>query len=471
MTTIKRPLPRDGHPVLLSEAVVRGLRQIVIDGLTALPRRGMEVGGLLFGMEDAEEVRIEGFEEVTCEHRYGPAYALSNADKANLHDLLAAWPADKPHVIGFFRSFTSRDPVIEDADEAFVREHFPAGRFVYLMLQPLSVENCVASFRSFQDGRLLPDDEEAAWPFGLAEHTPKPPSAAPEPAPFLVTRSQFERVPSLPPALTRHRLGEERTSAPPQRTRWWVPALVCLVSVATGAVISHVTNGTRAAAGEPRGADLHMDARPLHGRLEVKWDAIPQATRGRLEVVDGDARREIELNAGQLRSGTFSYEPSKDDIRLRLSLYAKGSEIAGDSVRIKSIPELTIRPESNASNGAKVPPSPPAPRAEQPSVAAPAQTPQVAVVPSELYRVQPQIPAGIRSRMAAPVIIPVAVQVSERGLVVRASAERSGIDDSVHRYLADQAQKAAWKWRFRPAQSASGERVAASKTLRFVFTP
>ncbi|MCU1232796.1 MAG: hypothetical protein JWP63_763 [Candidatus Solibacter sp.] len=467
MAFYKRESPQDGQSVLLSESVVRGLRRLTIDGFVALPRRGIEVGGVLLGIADSEEVRLEGFEEVACEHRYGPSYALSESDRVKLHQLMAAWPSAKSPVVGFFRSFTSRDPVIEEADEAFVREHFPTGWFVYLMLQPLSVENCVASFRLFRDGHLLPDIEEPAWPFAVTENPPEPPSALP-------SLPAIENPPSLPPATPRRVHAEERDVAPLQRARWWVPALICLVSAAAGALITQMTNAMQMPAREPRWTDLHLDARPVDGRLEVRWDANPRtliATRGRLEVTDGDSRRDIELDADQLRGGIFTYAPSNRDVRLRLSLYAKGSGIAGDTVRVKAIADLPVKPETKVSNEVNLAPSPGRPRAAQPSAAVSVSPSQVAVVPAELHEVQPQIPEGIRSRIDAPVIIPVEVEVSDRGQVVRAVAVRNQIDDSVHRYLAEQAQKAALKWRFRPARTTGGDRVAASKTLRFVFTP
>jgi outer membrane biosynthesis protein TonB len=65
-------------------------------------------------------------------------------------------------------------------------------------------------------------------------------------------------------------------------------------------------------------------------------------------------------------------------------------------------------------------------------------------------------------------VIPVKVDVSATGRVVRAVAEsRDG--DGVRRYLADLAQKAAREWRFTPARSGSGAAVAGSKRIEFVF--
>jgi hypothetical protein len=43
--------------------------------------------------------------------------------------------------------------------------------------------------------------------------------------------------------------------------------------------------------------------------------------------------------------------------------------------------------------------------------------------------------------------------------------------DGIHRYLAEQAGKAARAWQFTPARTRSGTPIAAAKTIQFVFTP
>ncbi len=144
---------------------MRKLRTLAIDGLIALPRRGIEVGGILVGEAHLGDIQIQTWEEVLCEHRYGPSYALSPSDREALGELLAARPEGTPQVVGFFRSFTSRDPMIEEADEAFVGEHFPEGDFVYLMLQPLSPLECLATFRFFHNGLLVPETEDPPFAF------------------------------------------------------------------------------------------------------------------------------------------------------------------------------------------------------------------------------------------------------------------------------------------------------------------
>jgi TonB family protein len=92
------------------------------------------------------------------------------------------------------------------------------------------------------------------------------------------------------------------------------------------------------------------------------------------------------------------------------------------------------------------------------------------VPPSTLHEVQPAIPDGIRSRLSGEVVIPVQVQVSNRGRVLSAQASDQG-SDGVHRYLAEQAEKAARTWQFSPARNRAGVAVAGSKTIQFVFAP
>ncbi len=452
--------PLDGRRVLLNEQVVRGLRMLAIEGFIALPKRGIEVGGILGGEQRNGDVEIEGFEEAPCEHRYGPSYALSETDRAKQSELLAKRRGGKPPVLGFFRSFTARDPVIEEADEAFVREHFPQGDFLYLMLQPQSADKCLASFRFFRDGQLQPETDDPPFPFDPGQMPVMEPEPEEKPAPTLPPsyRSRVQGAGQAVPAWA--------AEPAPRRLRWWIPALACLLAVLGGAAIYELWTDMR----QPRWTELHLDARPVAGRLEVSWDAnAPRAldaTRGLLAVTDGDAHSEIALDPAQIRAGTYAYTPSHRDVAMRLILYAKSLGVAGDAVRV----ELANSPAAPApvptpteADRTVSPPPPPAPPAETAAAVA------AAVPPAPLHKVQPRIPPGIRARISGQVVIPVEVEVSARGRVVRAVAETAE-GDSVHRYLAEQAQEAARSWTFVPARTRKGAPVVASRTIQFVFT-
>ena len=499
----------EGRRVVVVEPVVRDLRRLAIEGFLALPRRGIEVGGLLFGEINPKGMRIEGFEEVPCEHRYGPSYALSESDRAQMAELLKNRDAIQPPVAGFFRSFASREPAIEEADETFVREHFPKGYLAFLMLQPKSAEDCVASLRLFRDGQVLPDIEDAATDFGTPWAPPEEPpspealvsagspapgalepiSEAPRPiseAPRPISEaprptSEAKNLYELPPAFRSRekefaparegtpqaalqREPSWRTDDAVKPSRAWIPAVILLAAACAA--------GGYAVGLRERGVpwtDLHLNARNNGGQLELSWDgsAKPsaEASRGLLVVGNGTTHRDIELSPAEIRRGSFALPSAGGDVALRLVLFRGGREVAGDSLRLAT---LASAPAASQAAIAK-PPSNDADREVQPAIE-PARRSSVAVPPLIVHEVQPFIPEGIRSRIRNRTVIPVEVEVSERGRVLRAIAEtQSG--DGISRYLAEQAQKAARDWRFSPARTKSGTRVAASKTIDFVFTP
>jgi hypothetical protein len=459
----------EARHVVVSEPVMRDLRRLAIEGFVALPRRGLEVGGLLLGQPDAGEIRIAGFEEAPCEHRYGPSYALSESDRVQLAELLAKRRGGKLPVTGFFRSFTSRDPVIEEADEAFVREHFRAGDFVFLALQPLSAENCIASLRLFRDGQLLPETEDPPANFdapqvAVAEPVTKRKAEAPLLPPSYRAQEKEpdpERV-EAPPAM-REQAPAWAAQHAPRRAHWWIPAVIFLSLIAGGAVGYRLWT----LAQEPRWTELYLNARPVNGRLDVSWNGSSQAalhaTRGLLAVTDADTHRDIELGQGEIRTGKYTLPASHGDVELRLILYAKGLGIAGDSLRLATIANPVVTPQTSVSDRTDRPVPTQAPAEVEPDL-------RVAVPPLVVRELQPGIPEGIRSRISGRVVIPVEVEVSAYGRVVRAVAEAQTAD-GVHRYLAEQAVKAAREWRFAPARTKSGAPVAASKTIDFVFTP
>src|SRR5258708_34337149 len=66
----------------------------VQEGFKALPRRGLEIGGLLIGTARAAGnltvVDVDDFEPVESEHATGPSYVLSDADRRLLKERIAA---------------------------------------------------------------------------------------------------------------------------------------------------------------------------------------------------------------------------------------------------------------------------------------------------------------------------------------------------------------------------------------------
>jgi TonB family protein len=469
----------DGRCVLFNEDVVRDLRMLAIEGFTALPRRGLEVGGILLGDTSSGELRIGGYRESLCEHRFGPSYALSDTDREKLTELLAQ-PRKEP-VVGFFRSVTGREPAIEQADEALVSDHFPNGDCVFLLLHPRSAENCVATVRFFQQGRLAPLQEEPVFPFEpkkmplmqlvLRDATESARELAPVVAicaPVMVAEPEQppEPVPEPVAKVVRFPRMWPSEPAPPRQSHWWRPVLICFLGALGGAGIYELGRSqtlTQAVA-TPRFADLRLDAMPRGGKVLVTWDGAAvravDANQGALTITDGDTPREVELNGSQVRGGKYAYAPAHPDLSVRLTLLANGHSVASESVRLAPA----------AASDASSTPAPPSAAAPTP---VPAPTPaasNLAAPPTAVHEVHPAIPAGIRSRIEGPIVIPVEVKVNEQGRVFSAQVHDKS-DDGIHRYLAEQAGRAAREWQFHPARGRDGQPIVSSKTIEFVFTP
>jgi hypothetical protein len=124
------------------------LKAQVIEGFVALPKRGLEVGGLLLGQaaqHPGEPNRIEAICPVLCEHRHGPVWVLSETDQEAFSEILARKRSTGPwSVLGFYRSCTGRPMAPDAADLDLASRHFQDPSHVFLLVQPLSVARCDA---------------------------------------------------------------------------------------------------------------------------------------------------------------------------------------------------------------------------------------------------------------------------------------------------------------------------------------
>jgi len=463
--------------VTLSPSLIRELRQSAIEAFLAIPRRGIEIGGLLFGQvrqgstidgeSEAAVFEVAAFEDVPCEHRYGPSYVLDETDRNRLAELLARHQRDgSPPIVGFYRSYTGREAQLDDADQELIRIFFPHRHFACLLLQPLSMEKCAAGFQFCGGGEVSAEPAYVPFPFEAAqmkqETVEVPADTPPVPVPIQI-------APEAPPEVQT----ETRQPAPwyvseyaaaaapsasrsPSRSQWVLPVLSCLLA----AIASFATYELWKATREPRWVPLGLDARPSARELLISWDrgapAVEQATRGVLAVNDGRTPVEIQLGPEQVHSGSFSYTPSQPDLRFQLRLYDQQAAVAADSLRVIGL-----------SNPAPITASVPDVPANRPP--AKVATTRSATAPVVLHEVEPAISAGIRARIQARMVVPVMVNVDPSGRVIRAWSKVTG--HGLERYLADASVQAARRWSFTPARSQDGSPVAATKTISFEFWP
>src|SRR5579872_273701 len=104
-----------GQPVAISINLnlIDLLSLEVIEGFKSIPKRGLEIGGLLLGRVDASEneplVIVEDRELFHSEHLHGPSFLLSPHDREQWAELTTRWGADTNkgfHAVGLFRSDT-----------------------------------------------------------------------------------------------------------------------------------------------------------------------------------------------------------------------------------------------------------------------------------------------------------------------------------------------------------------------------
>ena len=132
-----------GKPVSvrLSLDVVSRLGMAVQEGFKALPRRGLEIGGLLIGTaRDAGTltvVDVDDFEPVESEHATGPSYVLSDADRRLLKERIAAREAAPklPPVVGFYRSHSRKDFAITADDASLFSTYCTKASDVFLLIK------------------------------------------------------------------------------------------------------------------------------------------------------------------------------------------------------------------------------------------------------------------------------------------------------------------------------------------------
>ncbi|MCP5109758.1 MAG: hypothetical protein GY953_02865, partial [bacterium] len=110
------------------------------EGLQKVPRRGLEVGGVLFGVRSGDELQITNWRPISCEHAKGPGFELSANDEAALKRMLEESAAASELLglepLGWFHSHTRDDIFLSDRDVDLYKRFFPAPWQVALVLKP-----------------------------------------------------------------------------------------------------------------------------------------------------------------------------------------------------------------------------------------------------------------------------------------------------------------------------------------------
>jgi len=322
-----------GKPVSvrLSPDVAGRLGMAVREGFKALPRRGLETGGLLIGTrrEGAHPVIVEvdDFEPVESEHAAGPAYLLSPADRSLLEARISARKAagGNSSIVGFYRGHTRRDFAIAEEDAFLFSTYFREPSDVFLLIKPGEGGSAIGGFVIREEGKVLSDTPYAQF---RLEGTISIPAARETPVRATEgSQAPVRAVRTIPPPAPREKTWKAR------RTIWPVAAGVMALAAALFLGIRMREPGP--AHGNP-GQPLALNVVSVGNSLRLSWDhQLPNhAGHAILWIKDGQEEKEqrLELDTKQLSEGSVVYWPRHSDVDFRFELLSPSGNVT-QSVR------------------------------------------------------------------------------------------------------------------------------------------
>ena len=362
------------------------INRIGVDVWTAfkkVPRRGLEIGGILLGHSatdgDIVNLRINDYQLVDSEHRFGPSYLLSDTD---FSQLLGEVEKHGAATLGIFRSQTRSEGLeIERSDVETLEQCFASGNPLFLVLAPAARK---AAFFARVEGQLKPVHE-----FPLSRLTSAILSAGP--STVRVPEVARPAEPVQPPAtelasLSRALQNEPAPPAPdapvPERParrsglwREWLFAAAAIALLLAGAALGgliRIRRPSSAPAAAP--AFVRLKVQPAGSSLQLTWDPnaaeLKGATHAALHIQDGSRQIDRELAPADLKIGTLSYDPKGADVIFRLDVYTAAPSASGvvealeykegpskstpqpddSAARIVEQPAISRSPDSNSSD-------------------------------------------------------------------------------------------------------------------------
>ncbi len=337
--------------------VLDDIRLAVVDAFFSLPRGGAEIGGLLLGRHQANRVAITGWQQLDCEHAFGPSFALSDPDRARLAAMIAAAeknPDSRP--VGWYHSHTRSEIFLSEADQELHRHFFPEPWQVALVLRPHTFNPTRGGFFfRGRDGAIRADASCLEFVLDLLPVRPLPSREPAPPAPLLeklhalsaaagsvidVKEADVTEVREEPPAKVPEPAPRPAVQPPPpsfltapepaRRTPWLAAAGVLLgIAAGVGAYLTREEWLPPVAAWfHPAGpvAQTSVGLRTLDrdGQLQILWDGgaadVRSGRAGILLITDGRQTRSFPLDAAHLRNGSLTYSRQTERVDVTLSL-------------------------------------------------------------------------------------------------------------------------------------------------------
>jgi len=188
-----------------SSALLDHLRAEAEAGMLS-PHGEREIGGVLFGINEPDCIRIVASRPLKCEHAMGPGFVLSERDEQRMAQLIAS-PAADPGLsglvaLGWYHSHIHSRIFLSERDLKIHSQHFPEPFQVALVLRPWP-EKPVRAGYFFRERAGEIHTESSYQEFTVRNLTLEPPLRRPA---FSVAPSRPQTAPFLrklsPPAET-----------------------------------------------------------------------------------------------------------------------------------------------------------------------------------------------------------------------------------------------------------------------------
>jgi hypothetical protein len=349
-----------GKPVSvrLSPDVVSRLGMAVREGFKALPRRGLETGGLLIGtkreMGNRVVVEVDDFEPVESEHAAGPSYLLSNADRRLLEARIAAREARARNtsIVGIYRSHTRRDFAITVEDASLFSSYFRKASDVFLLIKSNDGGPPTGGFIIREGGKVLSYSPYAQFPLDLTIGIP----AARE-----TSVCSVETPPAPPRAAQIVQLPAPRRTTRKMRWPIWL-ATAGAMALAVGLPFGIQRRIPGSIPVKPA-LSLALNVTNTGNGLRLSWDHQSSRHAGQavLWIKDGPEEQRFELDSKQLKEGSVVYWPRNGDVNFRLELLLSGAVVTesvraiGASSKAPVVAPATVVVESPAVPAVKAP--------------------------------------------------------------------------------------------------------------------
>jgi hypothetical protein len=282
---------------------------IAADGLLAIPRIGLGVGGLLFGSRRNGGIEILETAEISCSHSLGPAFILTP------EEIAASPAADGKERVGWYctkpAGSKAHSPIATEHDQALFDALCPEPWQVMLLIHPCMGKTTTALFglrapAGDASALLMGKPRELAWQELAAFQVSEAPShPAPSRAPVQVESGPTHIPVPMPLAGTLFGIPGAAPKAKQPR-RWPRRLLIAAIVLALLFAAAFFTRNYWL----PRPPIALIASSDWTGRVSFVWngEALREQDQATFVIDDGAGPlHTIHLNREGLRQGSYQY--------------------------------------------------------------------------------------------------------------------------------------------------------------------